>query len=204
MKRLLVIVMTVLCVADFSYAGDKNKKATPKKAETKVASAPATELEWLSIEEAEKRMKTTPKKVWIDVYTNWCGWCKVMDKKTFTNPDVIKYMNAKFYAVKLNAESRDSMQYKDKKWGFTDGNRANDLAMTLLNGQLSYPTSIIMTEDFNNPSALPGYLTVTQVESIVKYLGEETYKTTSWEEYQKTFKPSWQDAPPPSEADFKH
>src|SRR5690242_3074537 len=101
MKRALLTFIAVLSLTAVK-ADDKKKTAKPK--ENK-------EIEWISFAEAEKRMKQEPRKVWIDVYTDWCGWCKVLDKKVFTNPDVIDYMNKKFYAIKFNAERQDSIEF---------------------------------------------------------------------------------------------
>mgnify|MGYP005703647067 FL=1 len=61
-------------------------------------------IKWLKFEEAIEMQKNNPKKIIMDLYTNWCGPCKVMDKKTFGNRHVAKYINEFYYAVKFNAE----------------------------------------------------------------------------------------------------
>lgn len=186
MKRVLLLFIALMTVGNVVMAADKNKKEEKKTVNDK-------EIEWISFEEAEKRMQKEPRKVWIDVYTDWCGWCKVLDKKTFSHPEVIKYMNTKYYAIKFNAERTDSFSFAGKKWGFMPEYKANGLAVQLMNGQMSYPTSIVMTENFQNPSAIPGYLAVPQIEPILKYIAEDTYKTTKYEEYGKTFVPVWKE-----------
>ncbi|MFN4246177.1 MAG: thioredoxin family protein [Flavipsychrobacter sp.] len=186
MKRVLLLFIALMTVGNVAMAGDKNKKEVKKAPNDK-------EIEWISFEEAEKRMQKEPRKVWIDVYTDWCGWCKVMDKKTFTHPEVIKYINTKYYAIKFNAERTDSFSFAGKKWGFMPEYKANGLAVQLMNGQMSYPTSIVMVENFQNPSAIPGYLAVGQIEPILKYIGEDIYKTTKFEEYQPTAQSTWKE-----------
>jgi uncharacterized protein YyaL (SSP411 family) len=64
-------------------------------------SVSAQEVTWLSWNEAYELSQTdkNPKKLFIDVYTDWCGWCKKMDKDTFQNPEVAAYMQANFYMV---------------------------------------------------------------------------------------------------------
>ena len=51
-------------------------------------------------------------KVFIDLYTNWCGWCKRMDATTFSNQEIANYLNQNFYAVKLDAETKKSILFK--------------------------------------------------------------------------------------------
>ena len=69
----------------------------------------AQEIQWMSFEDAVAMTQNegNTKKVFIDVYTDWCGWCKKMDKDTFQNPEVAKYMQENYYMVKFNAEGKD-------------------------------------------------------------------------------------------------
>ncbi|MBP9152977.1 MAG: DUF255 domain-containing protein, partial [Flavobacteriales bacterium] len=65
------------------------------------------EIKWVSLEEADALRRTEPRKILIDVYTDWCGWCKKMDASTFKDPKVVAYINANYYAVKLDAEQKE-------------------------------------------------------------------------------------------------
>ena len=76
-------------------------------AQNNVASTKKHEVEWLTIQEAFTRTQKEPRKTIVDVYTAWCGWCKVMDKQTYTNPEVIDYLNKNFYCIHFNAERTD-------------------------------------------------------------------------------------------------
>ena len=67
----------------------------------------AQAIEWMTFGEAIEAQRKNPKKIIIDVYTDWCGPCKLMDKKTFQNPDVAAYISKHFYAVKFNAEGEE-------------------------------------------------------------------------------------------------
>lgn len=193
MKRVLLFVLALLAVSPMTFAGEKDKK---KK------NAKETGIKWMTWTEAHAKMKKQPKKVWVDVYTDWCGWCKVMDKKTFSDPQVIKYMNDNFYAVKFNSERDDSIKFRDKVYIIKPENRVNDLAIELMRGQLSYPTNVILEENFQNPIPVAGYQTVPQIEMVMRYLGENHYKTVKWEDYQKSFVGTWKEkelpAPPPA------
>jgi thioredoxin-related protein len=149
----------------------------------------ASDIKWLTFAEAQRLMAITPKKVYVDIFTDWCGWCKVMDKKTFQNPEVVKYMNANFYCIKFNAEKDNAIYFMGKMYELDNGVSA--LASKLMNGKLSYPTSIFMEEGFNNPQPVPGYLDLPNYETIVTYLASGNSKTTPFEKFKESFKPSW-------------
>ncbi len=149
-------------------------------------------INWMTLDEVQVAMQKEPRRVIMDVYTDWCGWCKVMDKKTFTNPELISYVNKNFYAVKFNAETTDSIRFGGRMWGPTPGNKANSLAVEMVRGQLSYPTTVILEKGFQNPQPIPGYLDVPTMEVILHYFVEDQYsKKVTFVDYQKAYKPSW-------------
>lgn len=187
MKKILCTTVSLLVFSSAILAQKKAVKPAPKS--TKESSVSDKEINWISLDEVQKQMKIKPKKVYIDVYTGWCGWCKVMDQKTFTNPNVISYINKNFYAVKLDAEQTDSIHFMGGHYGMEG--RTNQFAIQLLRGQMSYPTTVIMEENFQNPQIIPGYQDVKAIEPILKYLGENLYKSTPWEEYTKTAVATW-------------
>ena len=148
-------------------------------------------INWLSLAEMQAAYKQNPKPILLDLYTDWCGWCKVMDKETYNNEKVATYINEKYYAVKFNAESKDSVEWIGKKYGYNVANRANDLAVYLMFGQMSYPTTIFLSELGARPAPLAGYLKPQQLESPLKFFGDGAYKTKNFPDFMKTFKPDW-------------
>jgi thioredoxin-related protein len=144
-------------------------------------------IHWMSITDAYKKSVTdsVKKKVFIDVYTAWCGWCKRMDASTFEDPMVVAYMNARYYPVKLDAEIKDTIVLGDKTFVYKPELRANEIAVALLNSKMSYPTSIYLDERFNMLSPVPGYQSTEQIIPVLRYFGENLYKTISWENYEK-------------------
>ncbi len=62
-------------------------------------SAEKESINWISFETLQKEYALHPKPIIIDVYTDWCGWCKLMDKNTYQNAKLVKYINEKYYAV---------------------------------------------------------------------------------------------------------
>ena len=149
-------------------------------------------INWMNIEEAESRCAQEPRMIFIDVYTDWCGWCKRMDKDTFSNPVIAKYMNEHYYAVKLNAETSDTITFQGKQYvGYVreDGrNGSHRLARTLLNGRMSYPSYVIMNEEMHTLQVIGGYQKVEVFEPMIHFFGDGAYKVMSSNDFLKDFK----------------
>ncbi|WP_394993700.1 thioredoxin family protein [Emticicia sp.] len=143
------------------------------------------ELEWLTIQEAYIRTQKEPRKTIIDVYTAWCGWCKVMDKQTYTNPEVIDYLNKNFYMVKLDAESKQDIVIGNTKYVFDEKSGANQAALALLQGKMSYPTTVFLDAQYNMIQPLPGYMDAKAFHQIVTYLGGDYNKKEPFEQYKE-------------------
>ncbi|WP_339926059.1 DUF255 domain-containing protein [uncultured Cyclobacterium sp.] len=122
-------------------------------------------IEWHSFEEVIEKTAEEPKMILVDVYTDWCGWCKKMDKNTFTDPKVIAYVNENFYAVKLNAEDRKKkFEFKGKE--YTGQKMAYSMKVN------SYPNFVIMDAAMENITQLPGYREADDFVSSLKLLLE--------------------------------
>ncbi|HTQ29211.1 MAG TPA: DUF255 domain-containing protein [Puia sp.] len=151
---------------------------------------PGEKLKWMNLAEASSSLQKEKRPILIDLYTDWCGWCKLMNKKTYSNQQVASYLQEKFYPVKVNAESRETLVWNGKSYSFNSGHHINDFAVYITKGQLEFPTTVIIPED-GQPQAIPGYLEPKDLELIVKYFGEGGYGKIPFEQFQKNFKPSW-------------
>ena len=149
----------------------------------------AQKINWMSFEEAVKLNETAPKKIFIDVYTDWCGWCKRMDQTTFQDTAVVKYMNENYYAVKFDAEMSDTIVFGGYTYvneGGLNGRRGtHQLAAAMLQGRLSYPSYVFMNEKNQLLTVAPGYMDAKDIMPVLSYFATDAFKKQSFNDYIK-------------------
>lgn len=164
-------------------------------------SAVAQEIKWLSLEEALALQKKNPKKIMIDMYTTWCGPCKMLDKNTFQHAEVANYVNKYYYAVKFNAEGNAKVTYKDKAFTNPDydpakANRRNSPHQLARYFQINaYPTIVFLDENADVIAPIRGYQTPNQLELYLKMFKNDDHKNIKTQEefntYYSNFKPEF-------------
>ncbi len=146
-------------------------------------------INWLSFEELEAAQAEEPRKVFVDLYTDWCGWCKRMDKATFQHPGIVAYVNENYYAVKFNAETKDTVRFLGQDFKYIKNGRKgyNELAAVLANGQLSYPTIVYLDEEMKVIQPVPGYMDPKSFEQVITYLAGDHHKEQPFDQYKKNY-----------------
>ena len=143
-------------------------------------------IKWLTVQEAYVLTQKKPKKFVVDVYTDWCGWCKVMDRETFSKPAIVDYVNENYYAVKLNAEQTDDITLGKQTFKYVSGGSrgVHELAAALLKNQMSYPTTVFLDEKFQLIQPIAGYLEPRMFHQIITYFGQNYHQKESFDQYK--------------------
>ncbi|WNH11277.1 thioredoxin family protein [Thalassobellus suaedae] len=160
--------------------------------------AKAQEINWVTLEQAVELQKNEPKKIMMDVFTSWCGPCKMLDKNTFHNKDVATYVNKHYYAVKFNAEGNDEVNFKGKKFSNPNynpalANRRNSAHELSRYFQVqAYPTIVFLDEKGELIAPIKGYQSPAQLELYLKMFNKDDHKKITTQEefstYYKAFK----------------
>ena len=150
----------------------------------------AQEVQWMSFEEAIEAQEQNPKKILVDIYTDWCGWCKRMHQTTFSNPAIADYINNKFYPVKFDAEQKESIQFQGQTFKYVVGKRRpyHELAAYLAKNRLSYPTLVFLNEDGEVIQPISGYQDPESFEVKMTYYGDDHYKQIPYGQYKENYK----------------
>ena len=176
MKYLSGILISLFIVSSYSFSsGIKADKNHP--------------VNWLTWEEAMEAFDQNPKPIMIDVWTTWCGWCKKMDDATFKNEVIAEKLNERFYAVKMNGEMKRNVDFRGKTYKFVASGRRgyHELPAGLMNGKMSYPTIVFLSDKLELIQPLPGYRGPQDLHPILRFFGEGIYRTKGWDQFQADY-----------------
>lgn len=147
-------------------------------------------IQWRTWDEVQELNKKEQRKIFVDIYTSWCGWCKKMDKATFQQDHIAKYINENYYAVKFDAEYKEDINFNGKIYKYVKNGRKgyNELAAEITRGKLSYPTIVFLDEQQKVLQPIPGFQGPDMFEMIMTYFAEDHFKKTPWNRYTATYK----------------
>lgn len=135
-------------------------------------------IKWNNFQDGLKLAKLENKKVLINVYTDWCKWCKKMESEVFPNAEVLKYVDEKFVSIKFNGESSNEITYKGKSYSHSE--------FVAAFGIDGFPATIFLTSEGEPITVLPGYHNADEYLKILKFIGDDIYQKMSFDKYLKS------------------
>lgn len=173
------IALALIAAASLGFMNNQPKSGESTNPITVNEPAGEPHINWINMEEAAELSATKPKKILVDVYTDWCGWCKRMDVDAYEKASVTNYINENFYAVKFDAEQKEDITLGGRTFKYiANGSRGyHELAAVMLDGRLSYPHTVFFDETLQKIAAIPGYRPEKELFAILNYFHKNVYKS---------------------------
>jgi thioredoxin-related protein len=176
----LTLLLLALPLAS-SAKPDADSPANKAKAEAD-AKADANKVEWLAFDAAAERASKQDKHMIVDIYTTWCGWCKVMDRETYGNPEVAAYLRDNFVLAKVNGESANKLHWNGKE--LTERQFAREVGVT------GYPATYFMKPNAEILGGVPGYIKSPDFMIYTHYVATRWYQKGKIQEYVDSLRAS--------------
>lgn len=189
MKKAVVSILTLV----FLFACTANAQVPDKEGSL---------VKWISLKEALEKNETNPKPIILDFYTDWCGWCKHMMKTTYADPGLAAYINNFFYAAKFDAEGKDTIEYLGQKYlpTSTSPRTPHSLAVKLLQGRLSYPSTIFLNgynkekKEFSMNMLAAGYIETRKFEPMLIFSLENAFRNSNYDDFRQNYEKAFLDS----------
>ncbi len=168
MKRTVIFVAVwsaFLAMGSPSLSAGTQKKKTPV-------------IEWFTFDKGLELAQKQKKLLVIDIYTDWCHWCKVMDKDTYGNSAVVAFARQNVIMAKLNAETNERFKFKGASYSGRE--------LSMMFGVTGFPTTAFMNEKGELIAKVPGFIPADRFSLILKFLVGRWYeKNMTFDEFVK-------------------
>jgi len=148
-------------------------------------------VKWKNVEEAFEMAKKFHKKVFVNIYDNYKITCTMMRLKTYNDPVIAKYLNEKYYPVNIDLRMKDTVHLFGNTFVFDEKSGYHQLAISMLAGKMTMPAFMVFDENGKLLDRKQEYITPENFEPMIKFVGDDAYKTQKWPEYLKNFKSSF-------------
>lgn len=162
MLRPSVIIFIILIITQLLYGCAGEPPSTP-------------ETQWISFEEAQISSQKDKKKILVNIYTNWCEFCKKLDENVYPDSLVRRNLSQYYHAVKLNAESDKMIR--------VNGETLSESEFAKKLGIRSYPTILFIDTDGELILQINGYMPASDFRNMLVYIGEEAYTKKEFHEF---------------------
>jgi len=181
MRFATIFLIAFMCVLGTVYAQKKKSADGGKASGAKKTGTPPQSMEfsWISYEEALKKGKLENKNIFIDFYTDWCGWCKRLDKDVYSDSGVKTVLAKYFVTSKVNGESNRRFKLEDGTEQ-TEASLARDIFQVRY-----YPNLWFLTPEGEKLSYIPGYVPKEKFVTILNFIRTKAYQTKTFEEFEK-------------------
>ena len=145
---------------------------------------------WRPFEQAVALAQKKQKKVLLNIGANWCGWCQLMEEKTYSQRKIIRYINENYYASRLDGEGHDTIYYAGQPFAYDQKVRSHRLAWLLLDGNMSYPATVFLDSEINLLTVVPGFVEKGKMDVILHFFNENAYMNNqiSFEKYEENYR----------------
>ncbi len=154
----IVLAGGLLLLVGALPAGSALRRALP------AVPANAAAPDWRTWNDGLHQASASGKPVIVDVYTDWCGWCRRMDHDVYSKAEINEYLRKKFVTIRLNAESRDAARYEGRDWTSQDLSQRFRVS--------GYPTTIFLRSTGEHMANVPGYVPADKFMLLLRYVAE--------------------------------
>lgn len=130
-------------------------------------------IDWKSFEAVEKEAKENPRLIFIEVYTDWCKWCKKLENEVFTDSTIISLLNKNYYCIKLNGEEKNPIRFFNQEFRYHPITKTHELARALLNEDLSYPSIVILNTSYEIERIISGFQSKEELSIMLKTINKK-------------------------------